>query len=155
MRHSLTSMALVAGLAAGVAPALAAAPQPVDATIEWQCPEFVATLRVTGSSKSIPLPGGGFIFASPNQRVTVTAPDGNTATYVITGASHVETLSNGNSLWTSTGRNLLLVPEANGHPSGLFLTSGTVNFILGPNGEEVALFSGPGKVVDVCQALSS
>jgi len=154
VKCALTSIAFAAGLVAGVSPALAAPPQPVEATFPWPCPDFEATLRVTGSSKSIPLPGGGFILASPNQRVTVTAPNGNTATYVITGASHVETLSNGNSLWTSTGRNLLLVPEANGHPSGLFLTLGTVNFIVGPNGEEVALFSGPGRVIDVCAALS-
>lgn len=91
---------------------------------------------------------------SPNLRVKATAPNGNTITYVITGVSRIEPLPGGNSLVTSTGRNLILVPNANGHPAGLFLTSGNVNFIVGPNGEEVSLFSGPGKVVDVCQALA-
>ena len=77
MKRTLTSMALAAGLVAGVGPALAAPPQPVDVTLPWPCPDFEATLRVTGRSKLIPLPGGGFILASPNQRVTVTAPNGS------------------------------------------------------------------------------
>jgi hypothetical protein len=115
----------------------------------------VVTLNVTGKSGLINLPGGGSIVTSPNLRVTVMAPNGNTVTYVITGVSRVEPLpGTDNSLVTSTGRNLILVPEANGHPAGLFLTAGNVKFIVGPNGEEVTLFSGPGKVVDACQALA-
>ena len=112
-------------------------------------------MDLTGSVKSIDLPGERQILASPNLRVTVTAPNGNSATYVITGASHVELLSDGNSKWTSTGRNLLLVPEVPGkHASGLFLTVGNVSFILDPEGNEVEVFSGTGKVLDVCQVLA-
>jgi hypothetical protein len=156
MKRWLTSIAIAAGLAAGSSPSVAAPPTPVDVTFEWPCPTFTATLTVTGSAKVIELPGNRLIFASPNQRVTVTSPDGNTATYVITGASHVDPpLPNGNTRWTSTGRNLLLVPDVPGsHPAGLFLTTGNVSFVLDAQGAEVESFSGTGTVLDVCQALS-
>ena len=157
MKRWLTPIALAAGLAAGVGPALAAPnpPTPADATLEWPCPNFVAKLDATGFSKFVALPGGRFISASPNLRVKVTAPNGNTATFVITGAYHGEILPDGNLKVTATGRNLLLVPQANGHPAGLFLTTGTVSFVVDPvSGNEVELFSGTGRVLDVCQALS-
>jgi hypothetical protein len=115
----------------------------------------MVTAVATGSTKIIDLPGGRQIIASPNTRVTVTAPNGNSVSYVVTGASHVEVLPNGNFQTTSTGRNLLFVPLVPGkHPSGLFLTVGNVSFILDPQGTEVEVFSGTGRVIDVCQALA-
>lgn len=154
MKRWLTPIALAAGLAAGVGPALAAPPTPADASFEWPCPNFVVRVDATGLFKPIVLPGNRYVYAWPNLRVTVTSPNGNSASYVATGASHVETLPNGNTKWTATGRNLLFVPQTLGHPSGLFLTTGNVSFVLDPQGAEVELFSGTGRVLDVCQALS-
>lgn len=50
--------------------------------------------------------------------------------------------------------NTIIVPEANGHPAGLFLTSGTFSWTLNPDGTERTLFSGTGKVTDVCALLA-
>ena len=56
---------------------------------------------------------------------------------------------------TSNGKNLLLVPAANGHPAGLFLTTGTVNYVVTSEGTELRTFTGPGQVVDVCKVLTA
>lgn len=158
MKSWLTPIALAAGLAAGVGPALAApnpnAPTSADGSFEYPCPNFVVRVDATGLFKPIVLPGNRYVYAWPNLRVTVTAPNGNSASYVATGASHTEILPNGNTKWTATGRNLLFVPQTLGHPSGVFLTTGNVSFVLDPQGAEVELFSGTGRVLDVCQALS-
>ena len=159
MKRWFPPIALAAGLAAGVGSVFAQQqpPQPVDPEpIPWNCPNFGVSLTLTGSSGTLQLPDGRFIFTSPNLRVTVTADNGNSVSYVITGASHVETLPDGNLRFVSTGRNLLLVPDVPGqHPVGLFLTVGNVTFVVNPTtGAEVETFSGTGKVVDVCQLLA-
>lgn len=159
MKRWFPTIALAAGVVAGVGSVLARQqpPAPVSPVpFTWDCPDFVVTLAVTGAAGALELPGGRFIFTSPNLRVTATAPNGNAVSYVITGASHVEVLPDGNWRVTSTGRNLLLVPLVAGqHPSGLFLTIGNVNFVIDPStGTEVETFSGTGRVVDVCQLLA-
>lgn len=156
--HRCLAVAVVS--AAGVTPALAVPPkfdvvqyQP-GTFFEYDCPNFRATLYPTGASNTITFSSGRQIVSSPNLRVTVTAPNGNSASYVITGVSRYEPLPDTNIKVTSTGRNLLLVPAANGHDSGLFLTIGNVNYILDSTGmEEVQTFSGTGTVVDVCRLL--
>ena len=154
-----TGMALWSGLGTA-APHEPTPPVPVDPTpfVLMQnsplgCPDFDVTGSVTGSGKFINLPGGGQIAISPNLRITLMA-NGNSVSYVITGASHIEPLPDGNTKVRATGRNLILVPLTNSHPKGLFLTSGNVDFTIDSNGNEVQVFSGPGKVVDVCAALA-
>jgi hypothetical protein len=116
---------------------------------------FPVTATVTGSSKTINLPDGSFILASPDLRVTLTTTTGNSVDLVITGTSTYAPIDNTTYYVTSNGRNLLLVPDANGHPAGLFLTTGTVNYVITTSGQELRTFSGPGKVVDICAALSA
>jgi hypothetical protein len=53
---------------------------------------------------------------------------------------------------TSTGRNVLIVPE--GDREGLYLTEGTVTFVLDDKGRQVSAFEGPGKVTDICAILA-
>jgi hypothetical protein len=159
-RLVLRCLAAAVVSAAGATPALAVPPQrdfvqiPAGFSFEFPCPNFIATLYPTGGMNTITFSSGRQIVSSPNLRVTVVAPNGNSVSYVITGVSRYEPLPDTNIKVTSTGRNLLLVPEANGHPSGLFLTIGNVNYILDSTGmEEVQTFSGTGTVVDVCRLL--
>jgi hypothetical protein len=132
--------------------------QPFDVTFDANlCPNPTTVMRLTfaGRAHMITLPGNRQITAFPDARTTVTnLSSGNSVSYVITGATHVKVQQNGNQVVTSTGRNLLIVPNANGHPAGLFLTVGTVTFVLDPAGNEVEVFSGTGRVVDVCQVLA-
>jgi hypothetical protein len=159
-----TTVAVAAVLSASAATAVAAPNPnkpgpPVPSSITWPCPQFddPVTLDLSGRVKTIDLPGERQMIASPGLRVTVTAPNGHTASYLITGGTHVTYLPNKVNPEVlevkSTGLNLLLVPEANGHPSGLALIKGNVNFAITPTGDEIRPFSGPGKVFDVCQAL--
>jgi len=152
----LAATALAAG--AHLASAAGNPNVPFDVTFEANlCPNPAIVMRLTfvGRAHMINLPGNRQITAFPDARTTVTnLVSGNSASYVITGASHVEVLPNGNQQVTATGRNLLIVPNANGHPAGLFLTVGTVTFVLDPAGNEVEVFSGTGRVVDVCQILA-
>ena len=154
MKRGLLAVALSAGFIAGAGPATAAAPEPLDITFSYDCPNFVVTVQATGSFKVIGVFPDPQIVSSPNLRATMTA-NGNSATYVITGASHIEYLPNDITQTTATGRNLVFVPEANGHPSGVFLTVGNVSFTnKTSDNTEITRFSGTGKVLDVCQALA-
>jgi hypothetical protein len=120
------------------------------------CPGFDVTGSVSGNAKTIALPGGGQIVNGPNLRITLSA-NGNSVSYVITGASHIAAaLPNGDVTWTMTGRNLILLPTVEGrHTKGMFLTTGAQTFILDASGGEVQPFSGPGTVVDVCATLAA
>lgn len=162
MKRALLPVALAAGLVAGAGPALAAQPDPLPTPIafppgtvfELPCPSFNVTVELTGSFKVIGVSPDPQIISSPNLRATVTA-NGNSATYVITGASHIEYLPNDITKTTATGRNLVFVPATNGHLSGLFLTVGNVSFTnRTSNNAEITRFSGTGTVLDVCQALA-
>jgi hypothetical protein len=156
MKRWLAPLAIAAGLATGAGPAVAAAatPVPVDVTFTQPCPTFDATLHATGKGGTIVLPGDRLTFTGPNLRVTITGPTGKSVSYVITGATHVQILPDRSQNVTATGRNVILVPEANGHPAGLFLTVGTVSWKLNPDGSENTLFSGKGLVTDVCQLVA-
>ncbi|WP_284984410.1 hypothetical protein [Arthrobacter sp. efr-133-TYG-118] len=155
MKRWLAPIAIAAGLAAGAGPAVAAAtPTTVDLTFTYPCPGFNATLHATGKGGTIELPGDRLTFTGPDLRLTVTGPTLKSVAYVITGATHVQILPDGSQYVTATGRNVILVPEANGHPAGLFLTVGTVSWTLNPDGSENTLFSGNGRVTDVCQLVA-
>ena len=73
---------------------------------------------------------------------------------VITGTVHLTPLPDGGYAVTATGRNTIIVHQANGHPAGLFLTQGTFSWTLNSNFTERTLFSGNGTVADVCQLLA-
>jgi hypothetical protein len=156
------TFAVAAGLAAsaGAGPAAAATdnpavPVPVDTTpFKIDCPTFQLDAQLSGKGGTLELPGGRTTFTGPNLRITLTGPTGKTASYVITGATKVTTLSDDSFDVTATGRNTIRVPEANGHPAGLFLTTGTMHWTLNPDGTERTLFSGKGTVTDVCKLLA-
>lgn len=154
MKRWIAPIALTATLFATAA--AAAPPEPIDVTFEWPCPDFDATLHVTGKSGAISLPGDRFKFISPDQRVTITGPTGETVSYVITGVVHVEVQSDESLDVTATGLNVVLVPEVKKkHPAGLFLTNGTVSWTLNPDGSERTLFSSQGgTVTDVCELIA-
>lgn len=155
MKHRVAPFALTAALLAGTGTAAAAPPEPIDVTFEWPCPGFDATLTATGKSGVISLPGDRFKFIAPDQRVTITGPIGETVSYVVTGVTHVEVQPDESFHVTATGLNVILVPEANGHPAGLFLTSGKVSWTLNPDGSERTLFSSQGgQVTDVCKLVA-
>ncbi|WP_157357010.1 hypothetical protein [Arthrobacter sp. U41] len=126
----------------------------MDGEFSWPCPDFVADLDVTGKAGTIVLPGDRLTFTGPDLRVTVSGPTGKSVSYVITGATHVQILADGGQLVTATGRNVVLVPETEDHSAGLFLTVGTVSWTLNPDGSENTLFSGEGKVTDVCALVA-
>ncbi len=159
MKRWLAPLALAVGLAAGAGSAVAAPnpPGPVDPTaFPLDCPGFQVTAELTGKAKLINLPGGRQKITAPGQKVTLTGPSGTTVSYVITGTTHIQNLPRGVQEIRSTGRNVITVPRVlgpNGHPEGLFLTTGNVNYAL-QNGKELRLFSGPGKVTDVCALLA-
>ncbi|WP_175637491.1 hypothetical protein [Sinomonas mesophila] len=153
MKRWIAPLAVTAALFASTA--AAAPPQNIDVTFEWPCPDFDATLHVTGKSGFISVPGG-FKLIAPDQTVTITGPTGETVSYVITGVTHVEVLSDGSLDVTATGLNVVLVPDVKKkHPAGLFLTTGTVSWTLNPDFSEKTLFTSEGgTVTDVCELIA-
>jgi hypothetical protein len=129
---------------------------PID--LSSSCALLPGTLMgdVTGNMKTLTLRGGTQIAASPNLRISITnTVTHTTVSYVITGTSKYTPLGNDLVYVTSNGKNLVFVPEANGHPPGLFLTTGTVNFVInGVTNDEVRTFTGQGTVIDVCKVLA-
>ncbi|MEV7131844.1 hypothetical protein AB0N24_03040 [Arthrobacter sp. NPDC093128] len=159
MKRWLAPIAVIAALAAGTGPAVAASakPGPVGTDPFYvNCADFQLKAQLSGKAGTIVLPGGRFTFTGPNLRITFTnEKTGETASYVITGATHVTVLDDGTQLVTATGLNTILVPEANGHPAGVYFTRGTMNWVLDKNNQEVGdKFTGSGKVTDVCALLA-
>jgi len=153
--------ALLLGLTVGAGPAAAAPVAPPGAPnqpifeiedLAGIC-AFPIDIVVTGKGKDILLTGGRIIAPAPGQVVTITnATTGESVTYVITGATHKQTLSTGNTAFTVTGRNVVF-NDANSDKQGIFLLVGTFRFVLTPQNEEVEAFDGIGQVTDVCAIL--
>lgn len=164
MKRKLIPTLLVAGLVATAAATPVAAANgtpPGDAsgggTLENYC-SFDVGFTLTGKSKLITKPNGQRIITSPGQRITLTA-NGKTLSYVITGTRFESDVQvNGETITEVkvTGRNILTNPIGVSVRPGLFLVVGNFNYALDAAGEEVRVFNanGPGKVTDVCQALS-
>jgi len=128
--------------------------EPIPLGFGHDCAGFRVLAQLTGKSKEMSLKRDRIIAISPGTSITLTAND-KSLTYLITGTTHVQVLSDKSREVRSTGKNLLLVPEVPGvHPEGLFYTTGNVNYALTPTGGEKRLFSGPGQVVDVCALLA-
>ena len=169
MKKWLVPTAVLASIFAAAAPAAAAPsgpPAPVTPTeYTFHCGQasggFDIEATVTGRVKNIVIPGERVISIAPNLNVTLTA-NGKTVSYVITGASHIQFVPNASDPdsveFKSTGRNLLSFADSDeGGPdeSGVVLTSGNFNFaVTGDFLNELRRYSGPGKVVDVCEVLS-
>jgi len=150
-----------AALVAPAQPAFAApaVPGPVDPKpIEAVCsgnPDFEVTLTPTGKGGFISLPGGRFITTSPDLRVTVTGPTGKSVTYVATGANRIESASDDGLFITATGRNVITVPEVNGHDAGVYVTSGTVSWTLNSDfSERGGMFTGSGQATNICPLVA-
>jgi hypothetical protein len=159
MKKWLTSAALAAGIAALAAPAVAAppstAPSGPPTTVNFSQPlsgcDFPVTATVTGKAKEITLPSGGLIVTAPNQTVTVrNDATGATADFVITGVFFITTDEADNVTFKARGRNLLT------RSNGIFLTTGNFSFTLLAEENVFVEFDldSPGKVIDVCAALS-
>ena len=148
----------VSGLAIGTwaAPAAfagSAVPEPIEVSFTAPCPGFDAELQAAGKIGVINLPGDRQFLTAPDLGVTVTGPGGS-ASYVITGVTMIQNLSDGGQFVTATGPNLITVPKANGHPAGLYYTTGTVSWTLDKKGREVGgMFTGSGTVTDVCAVV--
>jgi hypothetical protein len=154
MKRWLAPLTLAAALAAGSGTAVAAPPTPVDPRpFPLDCATFSVTAQLTGKGKTITLPRNRLIAVSANFRISLTGPSGKTASYVINGSTHVSIQPDGSQEIKSTGKNVIIVPAANGHPAGLFLTTGNVNYALNADGTEKRLFSG-GKATDICALLA-
>jgi hypothetical protein len=155
MKRWLMPLALALGLAAGATPAVAAPPDryPANTAFDLQCPGYLIHAVVSGKYKTIDVPGGRQIVTSPGVKATLTGP-GGTVSYVLTGVSRYQTLPDGGQEVKATGRNLVYVPKTKQHPQGQFLTIGNVNWALNADGSERRLFSGSGRVIDVCALLA-
>lgn len=146
--------ALLLALVVGAGPVAAAPPAPADTTFFNNDCGFRIKITVTGGSGVNELPGGATIITAPNQRVTLTnVKTGESVSFVITGATHIDASDPGLLVVTSTGNNVLTVPE--GPTEGVFFTQGTVTFVLDDKGRQVSAFEGPGKVTDICAILAA
>lgn len=150
---ALAAAALVAPAPAAVA---ANAPGPIAGSFPVPCPDFDALLTADGKVKSISLPGDREKIIWPGLSVTVSRESGESVTYTgAAGVTHIQYLSDGGQFVTATGRNIITVPKANGHDVGVYYTAGTVSWTLDRKGNEVGgMFSGSGKVTDICLALA-
>ena len=159
MKRWLIPAAVVAGLIVSAGPAAAAPPttpgtDPVDVTFTNTDCGFDVEIDVVGKGKTIDFGDGRLIVPSPGLTATLTAANGKTVEYVITGTFHVQVMANGNQEFKVTGRNLLFRPAPpDPNDAGIFLTTGNFNFIVDQDGNEVTGFAGSGPVVNICDIL--
>ncbi|KQR74923.1 hypothetical protein ASF98_03435 [Arthrobacter sp. Leaf337] len=153
MKKWLVPTAVLASIFAAAAPAAAAPSGPpitVDGPATFTSCGFPVTGEVTGKVKNITTPSGDVISTSPGLKVTLTGPDGKTASYVITGVLFFSFPGDRIEV-KATGVNLLQLPG----DDGLILTKGNVNFALELDGvTELRRFSGPGTATNICSLLA-
>jgi hypothetical protein len=111
--------------------------------------DFPIRFQLSGKGQTLALPGGRFIFTSPDLNVTLTnLESGTQETFNITGALHQSTLENGDVVTVSTGRSILGDPEA-----GFVIAIGNFSFAFDKKGNLIQPLSGEGQLIDVCEAL--
>jgi hypothetical protein len=149
----LAATALVAPASAAVATAV---PGPIAGSFTLSCPGFKVLLTADGKVGVIALPGDREKIIWPGFSVTVSDKSGESVTYNgAAGVTHIQYLDDGSQFVTATGPNLITVPRANGHPVGVYFTTGTVSWTLDAKGREVGgMFSGSGTVTDICAELA-
>jgi hypothetical protein len=160
---------LAAAIFASAGPAAAAPPEgkgpPISvdgAEISRHCglkdAGFEITGVLSGSFKDIVLPNATILSAAPGLKVKLTTDAGKTVSYVITGVTRAQVVSNPDRTEViATGKNLITRPDIDPGPavvSGLYLITGNFNFANNPDGSELRPFSGPGTVIDVCALLA-
>ncbi|MET0527141.1 MAG: hypothetical protein ABW003_02135 [Microvirga sp.] len=106
------------------------------------------TLSISGKSKTVDLPGDQQIFTSPGGVATFTNGTGEKVTVNITGSFHTTTNRDGVTEWVSTGRSLLLDPEA-----GFVLVSGRFTWTADGDGNILETLSGRGQITPVIDLL--
>jgi hypothetical protein len=139
--------------ALSMTPAMAAPPEPADATFEIDAAcQFPVLVEVTGKTKTIEHKGST-TFISPNQRATLTNIEtGESVIYVITGVLRETPTATGVVL-RFTGHNLVFGPDI----EGILVLTGSHTFVaVGPSPEEatVTLTESHGTVVNVCDVLA-
>ena len=149
-------LVLVVGTALALAMAVAlpkatsaAPPEPTDQTfvVEDEC-AFPVLWEQTGKVKFVDLPGERTLITSPKLRATLTNLEtGKQVTLNITGAFHIRTLANGDTVFVFTGRNLFAGPD-----TPFILTIGRFTGGVSAAGEFVPI-TGKGRVVDICALL--
>ncbi|HSQ32915.1 MAG TPA: hypothetical protein VLN49_23825 [Gemmatimonadaceae bacterium] len=131
------------------------APSPVDSEeVQSGLCTFDVRLHANGKGKMLVVGKDQSItlFTAPTLEVTLTNVDDPEmrVTVGITGAFHVTTDADGNSVYMITGRNLIHRPDA-----GLLLTRGVFTYTLDADGNIVQPLSGRGQTTDLCALLSA
>jgi hypothetical protein len=110
---------------------------------------FPIEFEMSGKGQTLALPGGRFIFTSPELTATLTnLQNGNQETFTITGAFHQTTLENGDVVTVATGRNILGDPEA-----GFVLAIGNFSYVFDKEDNLVQPLEGEGQLIDICGLL--
>ncbi|MCQ6269223.1 hypothetical protein M8J71_01720 [Pseudarthrobacter sp. R1] len=150
---ALAAAALVAPAPAALA---AATPGPIEGSFSVPCPGFKVVLSANGKVGVVTLPGDREKIIWPGLSITVTDNSGESITYTgASGVTHIQYLDDGSQFVTATGPNVVTVPRANGHPAGVYFTTGNVSWTLDRRGREVGgMFTGKGTVTDICAALA-
>ncbi|MFC9351630.1 hypothetical protein [Arthrobacter sp. NPDC057013] len=154
MKKLLLLTGMLTGLVAGTGAVAAAAPEPIGTvTLTLRECGYRIEAVVTGKAGVNELANGATIFTAPGQEVTLTnVKTGESVTFGITGASHVNTVSANRVEITATGRNVLTIPE--GDRKGVYLTVGSVTYVLDGRGRQISPFEGTGQVTDICTLLA-
>ena len=146
---------LALGLAFGRLPVAAAnPPEDVDQSITIPAGggcAFGVEIVLSGKGKTIELPGARLILTSPGLDATLTNLDdpSKQVTLNITGAFHQTTKQDGSVVTVSTGRSLLLDPQA-----GFVLAIGHFSFVFDAGGNLIQPLAGKGRLIDACALIA-
>jgi hypothetical protein len=111
---------------------------------------FPIRISAQGKGKTIEVPGGRFIFTSPQLNATVTnlADPTKQLSLNITGSFHQTTNLDGTVVTVVTGRNLLTDPFA-----GVVLAIGKFSYAFDAAGNLTQPLQGKGQLIDLCAVL--